>query len=499
MVSSKLPDTLASANRIDRQQRREAFWRGRKKHFFLVVCVLAFLLQMLFLSCMSYLYGSIYKMGSKFHNFKVLHVDYDGGVISQSLDHAYSRLEGAAFPTFVQQPKEMYPTMDHVIDAIKDSKYWAAFVVSPNASNLLAAALQGGTGDQPYNPDTALQYVWNEVKYPPFSDQVFEANFERLTAATRLAYNALNGSAALSLLNKENPASLQVLLNPIGSSGTNIMTTIQPTKLFYNTVSFVMPILQQFFFLLVLNGISNELQLYSSLPLKISGLLRIGLGITYAFLGSLGMAGYIFAFDETWNVTGHQFAQTWMVLWLLMHSHFVIIDSFTAVLPLPALPFFLLIWIILNITSSISPFEVNPGFYKWGICLPTHQAYSLLLDIWSFGKVPKLSPSLPVLFAWWIVGCISCFVTHLYRCHKAFKLDVKLKEATRELRTSMETTHTATDDDVLMEIMSQDRDAYKPSIPLLIGRILPSPTPDRIDRPSPDPYAWTRFSLRGFE
>lgn len=424
-------ETLAAKSRLDSKQRHEAFWQGRKKKFFLAIGVLGFLLQILFLGNMAYLYGSIWKSTSRTNNFRVLMVDYDQGVIGQALSLAYKELQGPSFPSLIQRPRELYPTMQNVMDAVKSTEYWAAFVTAPNASDTLSTALQGGSAAQAYQPSNALKYVWNEVRYPPFSDEVFEASFQVLTLGTAMAFAKLNGSGALDSLNRDDPAALQVLLHPIDSQAFNLMKTVQQTKLFFNTVSMVMPILQQFFFLLVLNGISTQLELYSKLPLKITGLVRAGLGVSFGFVASLCMTGYIWAFRESWEVNADQFVLSWMVLWLLMHIHFMVIDTVTALLPLPALPFFLLTWIIVNITSSISPFEANPGFYRWGYALPTNAAYTTLTDIWSFGAVPQLHRALPVLFSWWIAGCAASFFAHLYRCHKAWMADETEKMAER--------------------------------------------------------------------
>ena len=303
-------------------------------------------------------------------------------------------------------------------------------------------------------------------------------SFEVLVTATRMVYNTIYGGTALEMLNKDDPAALQVLLNPVMASSVNILPTTQQTKLFYNTVSMVMPILQQFFFLLILNGISQKLQIYSRLPLHISGLVRVGLSILFDLVASLCMTGYVWAFRETWDVSGTQFALTWMVLWLLMHIHFLVIDAATAILPLPALPFFLLTWIIINITSSISPFEVNPGFYKWGYALPTNEAYTVLTNIWSRGSVPQLYRALPIMFSWWIVGLSVATYCHFYRCHKAWKQDAKLETMAKQ---ASDHNHQVTPSDsgasglpkspseTLLDAAEVYRDAYGPLVPPPVG------------------------------
>jgi hypothetical protein len=238
----------------------------------------------------------------------------------------------------------------------------AAVLVNTNASKRLATALQGGQAAKDYNPNKALTFIWNEVRYPPISDQAFMANFETLAGAVHQAYNQINGFASFNTINSTDEGAVQVFLNPIGISNINIMPTVQGTKLLYNTATMVMPVLQQFFFLMLMNGISYELQIYTKLPVHISGIIRVVLGLVYDLVASICMTGYISAFRESWSVNGTQFVLTWMVLWLLHHINFVLIDALTAFFPIPAaMTFILITWILMNVASSITPFEVNPA------------------------------------------------------------------------------------------------------------------------------------------
>ena len=392
-----------------------------------------------------------------------------------------------------------------MLAAVKDGKWWAAVYSNPGASERLATALQqGGAAAQGYDASQALTYVWNEVRYPPFSDEVFQANFELLGPATRLAYSIANGTSALKSINQNDAAALQTLFNPIGISNINIMPTTQGTKLFYNTVSMVMPQLQQFFFLLILNGISRELQLYSKLPVHISGLVRLGLSLAYDLVAGLCMTGYIWGYREEWSVNGNQFVLTWLLLWLLHHVHFVVLDTVTAFLPLPAIPFVLLTWIILNITASISPFEVNPGFYRWGYALPANEAYTVLTDIWSSGSVPELYRSLPILFSWWVAGLSAATYGHFYRCHKAWTQDRKIEELEKSERdrprSGQEEEQEGNEDENVLRLTPSQRlleaaavyqNTYGPSVPMpfkierLFGLVddRDSPTPGGANHP----------------
>jgi hypothetical protein len=126
-----------------------------------------------------------------------------------------------------------------------------------------------------------------------------------------------------------------------------------------------------------------------------------------------------------------------MVVWLLHQIHYLVIDTVTAFLPIPALPFFLLTWIILNLTSTVSPLELSPDFYRWGYALPANEAYTVLTDIWSNGAVPALHRALPILFAWWLVAMGTAVYGHIHRHRKACR--PKLSHKTIRSSTSSET------------------------------------------------------------
>ncbi|KAI1622181.1 hypothetical protein EDD37DRAFT_509742 [Exophiala viscosa] len=398
---------------------QQIFWRENRKSFLRKIAFIALALQLLFVSNFSYLYGSLWGSNNRAHALKVLSVDLDGGVISQSVKEAYDHLRGPGFPSLLEPAEGIVQSVSEAAEAVRDGTYWAAFVVHANASARLDQALKGGAAAKAYQASEATTYIWNEVRYPPFSDEMFESNFQLLAQTARQTYFRNHGQTALRQLDATDEAAVQVLLNPIGATGRNIMPTDNPTRLLYNTASTVMPILQEFFFLLILNGLSDEMQINSKVPIRITSLFRVAFAVTYTFISSLGMMGYIWAFRESWSVDARQFVLSWMVLWFLHQIHFLVIDTVSAFLPIPALPFFLLTWIILNLTSTVSPLELNPVFYRWGYALPANEAYTALTDIWSNGAVPALYRALPIMGAWWLVGMGMAVYAHIHRCQKA--------------------------------------------------------------------------------
>lgn len=135
------------------------------------------------------------------------------------------------------------------------------------------------------------------------------------------------------------------------------------------------------------------------------------------------------------------------------------------------LPFCVLTWVIINVGSTISPFELNPGFFRWGYALPAHEVYQVLVQIWSDGCQDQSYRALPILFSWWIVGLATVIYATYYRCQTALKAksEAEAVKRTSGLRPSSSTT------DILeserrdrrntIESIRLERMAYGPSYP----------------------------------
>ncbi|KAL4916412.1 nitrosoguanidine resistance protein SNG1 [Aspergillus aurantiobrunneus] len=366
------------------------------------------ILQVLFLGNMSYLYATQFRISSRVHALDILYVDFDGGVIGRSVSDAYDALKGPNFPTLTPSTVSSYATPPDVRAAVCNGEYWAAIIANNGASTRLASALAGETQD---STEAALTYIWNGARYPALAQGYIYSNLFTLVQVARSTYYSHNATSALQTLSPSNPTSIQAFLNPISASEINLKTTTHGARVFYNTITLVIPILQQFFFMMALNGLSGQFPALAKLGGSAVGnwLFRLCLSLVYTFIASICTAGYIWAFRESWAVNGTQFALSWLVIWLYMHINFLLIDAAGAYIPIQFLPLCFLTWIIINISSTVAPFELSPGFFRWGYALPANEVYQVLVQIWSDGCENRLYRALPILFSWWVVGA-SVFV-----------------------------------------------------------------------------------------
>lgn len=403
------------------------------------------LLQILFLVNMCYLYATQFRSSTRIHNMKILYVDYDGGVVGQSVLDAYANLQGDSFPTLQPSDAEAFPTPRQVRAAVCNGDYWGAVYANPKASANLTSALRGD--NTIYSSANALTYVWNGARYPAMSMSAVYSSLQTLFALTRSTYYARNASDVLPFTNLTSPAALQALLDPIQATEINLKVTEQGTRVLYNTVSIVMPIIQQFFFMVALNGISSQFQVLTKLGWNANGLLRMCISAAYTFVGALCMVAYIWSFRESWDVNENQFALSWMIIWLYMHINFLIMDILTTFVPMQFMPFCVLTWVILNVASTISPFELSPGFFHWGYALPAHETYQVLVQIWSDGCESQLYRALPIMFSWWVVALATAIFSVHHRCNTAVAAErAAMQPASRSSSKEPESIPPATSD-----------------------------------------------------
>ena len=394
--------------------------------------LMAFLaVQLLILGLQAYILGSAYGIENRVHELRVLAVDYDGGTIGQSLKSAYEELEGPGMPGLHWRNPEETPSPDDIRQAVRDGQYWAGIWSYEGASERLANAIGDNDAATSYNPHEAIGYVFNQARYPTIADGDVLSNLRALVAASRIAYNGLNGTQALASIPGDNTASVAAILDPIAYTEINIFPLTAGARVFFNTVEQVFIILAQFFFLMGFKSVVAKFEIEARLPVKHQAILRTLVSVVYTFFGSFSVASMIYAFREHTKWDGSHYVLLWMATWLEMHVLFMLIEVALTFLPMPAYPFFVVSFVIMSVTSTILPFDLNPGFYRWAYALPSHELYLLWITIMSNGANNNIDIALPVLFAWWIMLVPLAMFAMFWRSNKA-------AQASQEMRAAIE-------------------------------------------------------------
>ncbi|KAL5592467.1 hypothetical protein FOBRF1_013493 [Fusarium oxysporum] len=374
-------------------------------------------LQLLFLGLFCYILGSLFQQTSHTHNLRIVYVDYDGGAIGRAVRDAYSSLQGNNYPSLIEKAPSDLPTKNDLLEAVCKTRYWGAFFVTKGASSRLQQALDGNGPALGYNNSDVMGYIWNEAVYAPIVDSAISANLQLLSQAARIAYSTGNGTGNIQSIS--NQTALSILADPWKLQSINIQPTSQGSRAIYNTVVIILIMIEEFCYLGTINGLYAQFKIYTRVSVGRIILVRLILSLVYTFIGSLCVAGVIWAFKAGWDVNGNQFVLSWITIWLFAHVNFLTLDVFTIWLPPPFIPMALVSWIILNVTSLLLPFDLNPVFYKVGYIFPAHEVYQVLTQIWSRGCNPQLRYALPILFAWEVISFILSALGVFRRSHFA--------------------------------------------------------------------------------
>ena len=416
--------------------------RPNRRAFFKEAVINFLYLQILFLCLFSYVFGSLSYQTFSIYNLPVLFVDYDGGAIAAAMRAAYADLQGRAVPTLEEPNSASDIAVADLREEVCSTRYWAVLYVVAEASTRLTSALAGGASARDYDASNAVKMIWNEARYPTVVDSAIEANLKLISDRARSAYLTANASRAVRNANTDDAAVAAILANPWVLSETNIQPTVQGPRVIYNTLVIILVLIQEFFYLGTINRLYSRFRIFATLQPRRIIAVRYTISLAYALIGSLCVSGVIWAFRGAWNVNGVQFAQTWAVLWLFGHINFLVLDIVTVWAAPPFVPMALITWVILNVSSILLPFELNPGFYRWGYALPGHEVFATLLDIWSGGCNPQLQIALPILFAWELVGLAGSALGVYRRCHNAVVADEQQERSFQEhVQTALEHEH----------------------------------------------------------
>lgn len=378
-------------------------------------------LLILILATMAWIYGASYQLQKRLGNLNVLVVDFDQGAIGHAVSTTAESFTGKETVSMGIRSIDAFDNVESINRAVCQTDFWAAVYINHGASEKLASALNGSSSDQ--DVTNAVTFVYNQARFPVVADSYLFSNLQALIdASIPTFWQSPAGMEALQHIDVSKTASASAYFNPIRTSIDHVRPMPQSTRALYNTFNIVIPPLSQFFLILALNGIGMTSGLLATGSFRTVWMFRFITGKVYGLFCGLAMTGCMWAYKEDWGVDGTDFVETWLTIWLAMDVNWQVMESIIgSFLPMAYTPFFVLPWIVTNIASTLLPVELMPVFYRVSYALPMRAAYLLLIRVWS-GCGGELSISLPVLFAWWVVGHCTAVLSIRKRCHDAAKV-----------------------------------------------------------------------------
>lgn len=404
-------------------------WRPRWQATIVPTAQTATQLLLMLLGVMSYLFGTSHNQADRYHALKMLVVDLDGGEVGKVVTQAATSLGSSNFPLIEIGQAVQFDSSAKVKEAVCRTDYWAAITVPANASVNFASALQDSSNT------SAIYYTYNQARYPTIADSVLLNSIRQIHAGSRDMIQSYLFTNNITLFDNVTQTPKAAFLNPLALLPDLILPTTQPSRVFYNTVNMVIPTLVQFFLCLGMNVGGQMSGFFREVKVRDVYLFRFIVGKLYCTILSIVVTGYIWAFRGDWTVGSAACGKSFAVFLLYLDVQWQLLESSAGTfVPMKFMPYFLVTWIIMNVSSSVFPFEVMAGFYRIGWAMPSRHLYSLLIYAWS-GCANPLKEALPVLFAWWLVMHGTAVLSVKKRCHDA-GVPVATIDADREAGSS---------------------------------------------------------------
>ncbi|KAH8822364.1 hypothetical protein DL96DRAFT_1714692 [Flagelloscypha sp. PMI_526] len=360
------------------------------------------------LSIFSIYWGALYQI--PVHNLSGWIVDFDGGLIGNTVSQALvgpARAVGKLTWT-VRSASEFPNGHDDLAQAISDEAIWVIVAINRDATSSLQNATSSVSSS--YDGASAITVYGNEARsengYRALIRPSCEAALQMISKQFAATYIQKIASAPnLQTLATNTPT---VLSSPISYTIVNVHPFDVPVATAVTFVGLIFLLLLSFFIVMLGNSARES----SNLPnyLTIGSIIRVRMVsvIVAYFIISLVYSALSPAFGLPVNRTfGHAgFVIFWMVNFVGMMSVGFALEAMLTLLTLRFLPFFLLTWVVANVSVCFFPIEVLPGVFKYGYGFPFYNISKAVRTI-VFGTHNELGLNFGILIAWTVLSCIT--------------------------------------------------------------------------------------------
>lgn len=288
-----------------------------------------------------------------------------------------------------------------VLELIHGEKYWMALNVKPNATNALYDSLTGGAAT--FNSTDYFDVIFEGGRDPTSVKSTIIPNMQELEALYSEYYDQnylpqLIANISSSISTERLIAAATINFNYDDNRPFTDYILLSPLQ-----VGLIYCLLLTFF----------QLSLYAPLHIEMAQVLkpkhmlfyRLGISwLTYFFLALFFCTvSAVFKIDFTPAFGRGGFIVYWMTTWLLMmalggaNENMI---SLILVLGPQYLGFWLMLWIILNISPSFYPMVLNNEFYRYGYAMPIHNGIDIFKVIFLDLSKHKMGRNYGILVAW---------------------------------------------------------------------------------------------------
>ncbi|KAF9044944.1 hypothetical protein BJ165DRAFT_1347224 [Panaeolus papilionaceus] len=366
-----------------------------------------FVIILVILSIFSIFWGALWKIPAR--NLPGIIVDFDGGVLGQTVVKALSTPSGYSKVTWTVVPAtEFASSVSNLANYVVDEKIWVALAINQGASDRLEASLANPNPD--YDGALAITVfaveARNENAYRSLIRPSVEGTMDGVSHAVsiQMAQRIANATNISSLLSR----SPQTVVLPLSYQLRNLIPFDTPVATAVTFVGMLYQLILAFFVVMVgmsarqAAGYENNLSTFALIKLRLVSSFAAYLIISL-FISVLSIA---FQLDVSRRFGHAGFVIFWMVNYACMLSVGLALESLMTILTQKGIPFFMITWIIANISVSTFPIEVLPIIFRYGYAAPFYNVSRAMRTV-IFGTKNRVGFSFGILIVWIAISCIT--------------------------------------------------------------------------------------------
>ena len=388
--------------------------QAQRKHVWFQFLFNIFALAALTISVFSLYWGALYNRNSHLGKVRILAVIQDDGSLPGALPAIIDANPGGWHVYTSEQFQSKYHINETQVDSkiehlVHTQKFWMSLNVKPNATNALHESLQNPSAD-PFVASNYFEAIYESGRDPtnfrssilPLLQEVelsFQKNYTSSYLPELLSHTNLSNASPANLAAAGNlefgskdmrPFSNYVLLGPL-------------------QVGLIFCVLLTFFQLAMFGPLHGMV----SPKLKPAHILiyRYCISMTAYFFLSLFFCtvSAIFQVDFTPTFGRAGFMVYWMSTWLIMAAvggaNENVLSLIIAWAP-QYMGFWLVFWIVSNISPSFFPLALMNNFYRYGYMMPIHNAMDIYKVIFLNTYKGTLGRNYGILCAWVVINSI---------------------------------------------------------------------------------------------
>ncbi|KAL1745590.1 hypothetical protein HDZ31DRAFT_81860 [Schizophyllum fasciatum] len=367
-----------------------------------------FMIAIIIFGIFSIYWGALWKIPA--HQLRGWVIDMDGDRMGSTVSEALlqSSAGGSKIDWSTRSASDFPNGHSDVEDAILNEKTWVALVINNGATSNLQSAIQ--SVDASYNGTSALtafgMEARNENAYRSILSPILKSTLQQIgDEYARQTASQLANSSSVSDILANAP---QLITQPVSYTLVNVRPFDVPVASAVTFVGCIYQVILSFFIVVIASGAREASGLERKLTTTSLIHVRMITSFVAYFILSLLYSLLSLAFQVPFNRKyGHAgFVIFWMVNYCGMLALGLALEAVMTLLTMRFMPFFLILWIISNISVCFMPIEILPAVYRYGYATPVYNISHTIRSI-IFGSRNTLGLNFGIIIAWVVISCIT--------------------------------------------------------------------------------------------